>query len=120
MTGGVDNTARGVVTLENAPDIPDVMSETGDNEIRVIVGRRRPCQSTARKNLMPRQSYEHRMFDIVIKSVAIADALQGKLCGKRYDLGQSSVRGTETISNIPCEERAQRVSRQLWKCDHTP
>ncbi len=89
--GGIDDIARIVIAFDDAPDITDVMEETGDDEVAVVGRCGRLQQSAAFENLVARQGHEHRVFDIVIEGVAVADALQGQTRGKRYDFGEPCV-----------------------------
>ena len=52
------------------------------------------------------QGDEHRMLDVVVEGVAVANAFQGKLRREGNDFGQARMRAPEPILHVGGEERA--------------
>ena len=52
------------------------------------------------------QGDEHRMLDIVVEGVAIADTFQRELRREGNDLGQARMRAPEPILHVGGKERA--------------
>jgi hypothetical protein len=61
---------------------------------------------------MAGQRDEHRMLDVVVEGVAIADAFKGQPGGKRNEFRQTRVRSPEPVLHIGGQERAQSFCRQ--------
>jgi hypothetical protein len=89
------------------------MREACDDEVRIIGRRRRHQQRTTLEDVVPRQSDEHRMLDIVVEGIAVADAFEGQLGGKRDDFGQPRMRRPKPILHIGGQERSQRFCCHL-------
>jgi len=60
---------------------------------------------------MAGQGDQHRVLDVVIERIAVADAFERQPGGKRDQLGQARMRGPEPILHIGGEKRAQGVCR---------
>ena len=57
------------------------MEQTGQDDMRKIVGVRLPQERTPPHDVKPCERHQHRMFDVMIERVAVSDALKGKLGG---------------------------------------
>jgi hypothetical protein len=109
----VDNVAFILVAFDDSPDVADIMRQTSDDEVRIIGRRRRHQQCTTLEDVVSRQSDEHRMLNVVVEGIAVADAFEGQLGGKRDDFGQPRMGGPEPILHIGGQERTQRFCRHL-------
>src|SRR5215472_13868989 len=94
---GVDNIAIFAVTGKNAAHIADVMQQTGDEEVRDIAGIGRSQQGAALHDVIADERDQHRVLDIVIKRIAVADAFKCD-SGNRWDqFGQMSMGRTKIL-----------------------
>ena len=116
--GGVDHEAVRLVPVQKTADVTDIVGQAGDDEV-AIVGRRRIRDERAPlENVVAGERDEHRMLDIVIEGVAVAEAFERELRGERDDLGETPERHPEAVFHVDGEEQAQRVGGEFGQGDH--
>src|SRR5215467_6446668 len=77
-----------LVSLDDAPDISDVVGKAGQNEVCVVIGRGGSLECPSSQDVVSDQRNQHGVFDIVIKCIAISNALQSQPCGIRQQFRQ--------------------------------
>jgi len=75
-------------------------------------------QRAAAQDIVPRQRDQHRVFDIVVERVAVADAFGGYPRDRWHQVHQVGVRRAEPPSHIAAEEFAERIRRQFGNGNH--
>src|SRR5262249_8424563 len=103
-SSGIDDIPAWPVPFENSPDVADVVHEARDDEVGIIVG---SCGNEERApfhDVVPGQRHEHRMLDILIEGIAVADALERKSRQGWDELAQTRVRGPEAAIHVRSEK----------------
>jgi hypothetical protein len=118
VTSGVDDVAVRTVTFEDAAHVADIVGQAGDDEMRVVIRGRVGQERPALEDVMAREGDEHRMFDIVVEGVAVADAFERKPRRERDDLGKAGVRDPEPVFHVVGQKRAKGFRRQARQRDH--
>jgi hypothetical protein len=67
---------------------------------------------------MPGESDQHRMLDIVVQGIAVADAIQCKLGSVGQQFAQVGARGAKLGSRFRRQKGPKRLRRQLRDGDH--
>ena len=67
--------------------------------MRKIACIRRFQKRSTLHDVISRKGHEHRMFDVVVERVAVADALKGK-SGGRWNDSQVCVRRTKPVTHL--------------------
>ena len=106
-----DGTARDIrnegcffVALNDSPDVTDIVCEARQNEIGVVAGRRGTLQRPADQYVMADQGDEHRMLDVVIERIAVANTFQGELCRRREKFCDPCLRNAKPKSGFCGQE----------------
>ncbi len=87
----VSDVAVFCVAFQDTADIANIVQKTGDDEMGVVVRQDRRNQRPSAHYVVSRQCYQHRMFDIMIKGVAPANAFERKSGNGLNQLGQTRV-----------------------------
>ena len=115
---GVDDQTVFSVPFDDPADVSDVVREARDDEVRILDRSRVREQRAPLEDVVAGQGYEHRVLDVVIERVAVADALERELRRERNEFGQARIRSPEPILHVGGEERPQRVRGELGQRDH--
>ena len=106
-----DGTARDVrnegcffVTLNDSPDVTNIVCKARQNEIRVVASRRETLQRPADQYVMADQRDKHRMLDVVIERIAVANTFQGELCRRREKFCDPRLRSAKPESGFCVQE----------------
>src|ERR1700722_4614661 len=67
---------------------------------------------------MADQGHEHRVFDVVIECIAVADTFEREFCRIGQEFRKSGVRCTEPAPRFHVKKRAKRLRDQLRYGDH--
>src|SRR6516165_4658723 len=102
----IDHVAIFAVAAENTAHIADIMQQTGDEEVRDITGIGRAQQSAALDDVITHERDQHRVLDVMIKRIAIADALKSDSGNRRDQFGQMSMGRTKISVQMLGKERA--------------
>ena len=62
------------------------------------IGRRQ--QRASLHDVVAHQRHQHRVFDIMVKRVAVADTFDRQPGDRRYELGQVGMRGAEPAAHM--------------------
>ena len=100
----IDDVAVFAVSRENASHETDVMKKACSNEVGVITGRRRCEQRSPFHDVVPNERYQHRMFDIVIKSIAVTDALESETGCRLETSNKACARRSKSATHMGCQE----------------
>ena len=76
-----------------------------------VAGKSRHQQRSSPHNVVAHKRHQHRMLDIMIESVAIADAVKRKPGRGRNEFGQTRLRRTKSTVHMIGEVGPQRLSR---------
>ena len=96
----VDDETVGAVALEDAAHITDVVQQAGDDKMGEVGRLRRHQQRAALDDVVAGKRHQHGMFDIIVKRVAIADALERKPRHRGDKLGQPRLGRAETAVHM--------------------
>ncbi len=80
------------VALEDTAHVADVVHQAGDDQVCVVAWRRLGEQRAPDKNVMSGKRHQHGVFDVVIKRIAVGNALERELGRERDQLGQAGMR----------------------------
>jgi hypothetical protein len=80
-----------VVALQNSANVSDVVSKTRQYEIGIVVRGRRPQQLPSHQDVVPGKGNQHRMLDVVIQCVAVADAIKRQPGGEGDNFSQAGM-----------------------------
>ena len=103
---GLDDEAVAPVPFDDPADVADVVRQTGGDEVRIFDRRRIDQHRPPFEDVVAGQGDEHRVLDVVVEGVAVADAFQGELRREGNDFGQARMRAPEPILHVGGEERA--------------
>ncbi|MEI9924957.1 MAG: hypothetical protein WDN50_16755 [Bradyrhizobium sp.] len=104
--------------MDDAADVSDIVRQTAHNEIGIVADCRRAPQRAADQYIVANQGHEHRVFDVVIKCVAVAYTFERKLCRLGQKLRKRSARRTEPVPRFNVKKRTQRLRDQFRYGDH--
>src|SRR6202040_3596519 len=105
----VGDKVTGGVTLNDATNISDVMSKARQNEIGVVGRGGQPLQVTPDQDVMADKRDQHRVFDVVIQRIAVADAFQRKLGREWQQFGELGMGRAEPATRFRSQECTQRL-----------
>ena len=105
----VGNKVTGGIALNDATNISDVMSKARQNEIGVVARGRQPLQVTPDQDVMADKRDQHRVFDVMIQRIAVADAFQRKLGRERQQFGELGMGRAKPAARFRRQERTQRL-----------
>ena len=88
------------------------MGKAGDDDMGVVVHTDVSVQCTPAQDVVARQRDQHRMLDIVVKRVAVADAFEREAGRRRHDLHQR-LRRPEPAAHEGPEKVLQGVDCQF-------
>jgi hypothetical protein len=117
-TRSIDQKSVVAVLHEDAADIADVVGHTGNDHMRVVGRWHVRMQCPAAQNIVTGERDQHRVLDIVIERVAVADAFQRDARDRRHQLDQAALGLAVSPIHVVGEKVAQRVSRQLRNGHH--
>src|SRR6267378_2516308 len=109
----VGNKVTSGIALNDATNISDVMSKTRQNKIGVVARGRRTLQMTPDQDVMADKRDQHRVFDVVIQRIAVADAFQRKLCREWQQFGELGMGRAKPAARFRSQERTQRLRHHL-------
>lgn len=75
-------------------------------------------QRAAAQNVMAREGDQHRVLDIVVQCIAVADAFQRDAGDRRDQLDQPGFRGAIPPLHVAREKSAEGVGRELGNGYH--
>jgi hypothetical protein len=116
--GGIDEIAVLIVGPKQSAHIADVVSQAGDDHMGIVFGRHMGVQRAAAQDVVPGQCHQHRVLDIVIERVAVADAFQRNPGDRRHHLDEMRLRRAKAAAHVVCEEFAQCVGCKLRHGNH--
>src|SRR3974377_2538122 len=109
MSRSVDHVTVAAVACKNSAHITNVMHQASDDEMRVVLRRHMGVQRSPSYNVMPRERDQHRMLDIMIERVAVADALECNASNGRYNLEQMPGRRAISALDAGSQKVAERI-----------
>ena len=80
-----------VISLQNSANVSDVMGEARQDEIRIIACGSRPQHLSSHQDVVPGEGNQHRVLNVVIQGVAVADAIQGQSGRERKNFSQAGM-----------------------------
>jgi len=98
--GRVDDASVRSIALEDASDVSDVMRETGDYDVCVISWERRGEECSPLHNVMASQRHQHRVFDVVVKGITVANPLERKSGNRGNQFGQARVGRAKSMLHV--------------------
>src|SRR3954462_15806387 len=97
-TGHVGYKGCTVITMNQTADVADVMGQAGQNKVGIVSRRDRTLQRAADQYVVTDHSHEHRMLDVVIQRVTVADAFKRQSCGGGKEVREYCLRRTEPVA----------------------
>src|SRR3977135_2615568 len=82
--------------------------------MRVVMRRHTGVERLPAQNVMPCEGEQHRMLDVVIERVAVANAFKRNASDGRHHLDQTRLRRAKTALHMGSEKRTKGIRRELW------
>ena len=103
----INDKAGVVILFEQTADIANVMGKARNDHVRVIVSGHVAIQRTTAEYIVARKRHEERVLEIVVKCVAISNALQSGAGGRRHYLSKMLLRRAKSATHIATEKILQ-------------
>src|SRR5690348_5389765 len=107
LTCRINDKAGVVILFEQTADIANVMGKARNDHVRVIVSGHVAIQRTTAEYIVARKRHEERVLEIVVKCVAISNALQSGAGGRRHYLSKMLLRRAKSATHIATEKILQ-------------
>ena len=114
----VDDTALGAVTLKKAADVTNIVQQTCDEDMRKIGWTRRSLAMRAPSLFVADKGHQHRMFDVVIERVAVADTFKSQPGDQRDEFGCPGLCRPKPAAEVFGKVVTEGLSCQFRNRDH--
>src|SRR5450755_3369703 len=98
-----------VVVIQNSPNVTDIVEQAGDNKMSIVGGFDALAHHPSPQNIPTDESDKDRMFEVMIKGIAPAEAFDGAAGERAKSLGNVLMPRTKHLAEILANEIAERL-----------